>query len=283
MKRLCVIFCLTGIWVSTSAQTKPDIEWVDIPAGTFTMGSPLNESSRRQDEAQYQVKLSEFKISKYEITVKQFKEFVDATGYVTDAELKNGYDGSVVWSGKYIPVAGVNWKCDTRGNLRQTAEYNHPVLFVSWADATAFAEWMNCRLPTEAEWEYVCRAGTKTPFCTGDSLTYYEKYFDVKMSFNTDTGAKYFGFTLPVGTMPPNQWGVCDMHGNVSEWCRDWYGNYPTALQDNPKGPVTGEYRVYRGGAWLSPEEGCRSAVRSYDDPIQLRTNWIGFRIVTTK
>ncbi len=242
MKRLCVIFCLTGIWVSTSAQTKPDIEWVDIPAGTFTMGSPLNESSRRQDEAQYQVKLSEFKISKYEITVKQFKEFVDATGYVTDAELKNGYDGSVVWSGKYIPVAGVNWKCDTRGNLRQTAEYNHPVLFVSWADATAFAEWMNCRLPTEAEWEYVCRAGTKTPFCTGDFLTYYEKYFDVKMSFNTDTGAKYFGFTLPVGTMPPNQWGVCDMHGNVSEWCRDWYGNYPTSASGKSERP--GYWRV---------------------------------------
>ena len=283
MNRLLAIVFLTNVWVYASAQIKPEIDWADIPAGTFTMGSPLDESSRREDEAQYQVTLSSFKISKNEITVLQFKQFVDATGYVTDAESKDGYDGGVVWSGKYVAVAGVNWRCDTRGYPRDSRDYNHPVLYISWWDARAFAEWMNCRLPTEAEWEYVCRAGTTTPFSTGNSWTSYKENSTVSMSFNTDTGAKYVGFTKPAGTLPPNQWGVNDMHGNVSEWCSDWYGSYPSTPQTDPTGPVTGEYRVYRGGAWLSPEEACRSAVRSYDDPTQLRTNWIGFRIVSAR
>ena len=148
---------------SGNEQTKPSIEWVSIPAGTFIMGSPETEANRREDETQHEVTLSAFKMSKYEITVGQFKAFIDATSYVADAD-KGGY--SSAWGKRIEHIAGVNWKCDIRGKVRPVTEYNHPVVHVSYNDSVAFAEWMGCRLPTEAEWEYAARAGTTTTFYT---------------------------------------------------------------------------------------------------------------------
>lgn len=159
--------------ITTVSAQKPTIEWANIPAGTFTMGSPISEPGREDCETQHSVTLSAFKMSKYEITVGQFKAFVDATGYETDAEKGTSEEwGSLIWTGRdWSYDSMVNWKYDVMGNLRPAEEYNYPVIHVSWNDASAFADWMGCRLPTESEWEYACRAGTTTPFNTGNKLT----------------------------------------------------------------------------------------------------------------
>ena len=198
---------------------KPIVEWVSIPAGTFTMGSPQSEWGEWDNETQHQVTLSAFKISKYQITFEQYDMFCEATGREKPKD-------TCVWG---------------RGK--------RPVINVSWDDAAAFAEWMGCRLPTEAEWEYACRAGTTTPFNTGDSITTSQAHFNNLQ-------------TMPVGSFAPNEWGLYDMHGNVWEWCSDWYGPYSSGSQTNPKGPSSGSFRINRGGSWGLDESFCRSAIR---------------------
>jgi formylglycine-generating enzyme required for sulfatase activity len=229
--------------------SKPEIEMASIPAGTFTMGSPVSEVNRESDETQFQVTLSAFKMSKYEITFAQYDAFCEATS----REKPNDND----WG---------------RGN--------HPVINVSWYDATAFAEWMGCRLPTEAEWEYACRAETTTPFSTGSNLTSSQANYDSNNQYNTNAKGEYREITLPVGSFAPNAWGLYDMHGNVWEWCSDWYSEYPLSNQTNPKGPLSGSYRMYRGGSWSYDAFYCRSAYRNYIAP-DLRDYGIGFRLVS--
>jgi formylglycine-generating enzyme required for sulfatase activity len=224
------------IWEAKNGR--PRMEWVAIPAGTFTMGSPSYETDRESREGpQHPVSLSGFKMSKYEVTFAQYDAFCDATG-----RQKPSDEG---WG---------------RGN--------RPVINVDWNDATAFAQWMGCRLPTEAEWEYACRAGTTTPFNTGSSLN------SSQANFNSNVGQ-----TKPVGSYAPNAWGLHDMHGNVWEWCSDWYGDYSSSPQTNPKGPSSGSYRVLRGGSWNYYGGGCRSAYRINYGPSG-RYSFIGFRLV---
>ena len=230
---------------------KPTIEWASIPAGTFTMGSPASEVDRTSNETQHQVTMSAFKMSKYETTFEQYDMFCEATGREKPSDEDWG-----------------------RGN--------RPVIDVSWDDATAFAEWMGCRLPTEAEWEYACRAGTTTPFNTGSNLTTSQANYDGNYPYNNNAKGEYREKTMPVGSFAPNTWGLYDMHGNVREWCSDWYGAYSTGAQTSPKGPVSGSDRVRRGGSWSGGAWFCRSAYRGDCSPAG-RDDLMGIRLVSPK
>ena len=139
---------------------------------------------------------------------------------------------------------------------------------------------MGCRLPTEAEWEYASRAGTTTPFNTGNNLTTDQANYDGKYPYNGNATGTYLGKTQPIGSYPSNAWGLNDMHGNVWEWCSDWYdSNYGTGSQTNPTGPSSGSYRVYRGGSWGYYAQDSRSSYRHNSDPAN-SGNYLGFRLV---
>lgn len=216
-----------------SKDQRPEIEWVDIPAGTFMMGSPEGETGRRVNEAQHKVSLSPFSLSKHQITFEQFDAFCEIAGLPKPKD-----EG---WG---------------RGK--------RPVINVSWEDAEAFAKWMNCRLPTEAEWEYACRAGTETPFSTGNNLTTMKANFNGNYPYNNNDKGIFLQQTVPVGSYDPNPWGLFDMHGNVWEWCADWYDDYPEGEQKDPRGPGSGTFKVFRGGGWRNHAQICRSAFRYY-------------------
>jgi formylglycine-generating enzyme required for sulfatase activity len=249
-KNLLAFLILTVITVSSFAQAKkPKIDWVSITGGTFTMGSPANEVNRSDDETQHQVTLSDFKISKYEVTFEQYDKFCDATGRAKPRD-----EG---WG---------------RGTM--------PVINVSWHDANAFAEWMGCRLPTEAEWEYAARGGTTTPFSTGNNITTSQANYNGNFPYNNGAKGVFRQKPLPVGSLEANAYGLFDMHGNVWEWCNDIYEAYPSSAQTNPKGASSGNKRVRRGGSWSRVAYSCRSAHRSRNTPEDRYSN-IGFRIVS--
>ena len=233
----------------TTSKAKPIIEFVNIPAGTFIMGSPSSEVSRGSDEQQHEVTLSAFKMSKNEITFAQYDAFCEATGRSKPKD--NGWG---------------------RGN--------RPVINVSWYDAKAFADWMGCRLPTEAEWEYACRAGTTTPFNTGNNITTDQANYNGNYPYNGNPIGTYLGKTQPVGSYPSNAWGLNDMHGNIREWCNDRYGDYSVDSQLNPLGPNTGPFRVNRGGGLIHEARYCRSSRRNLDYPSD-GGFYIGFRLVS--
>jgi len=233
-----------------SSKNKLVLEFLDIPAGTFTMGSPSSEMESKDDEIQHIVTLSAFKMSKYPITFEQYDLFCEATG---------------------------------RDKLRASVRGKHPVCWVTWYDAAAFAEWMGCRLPTEAEWEYAARANTTTPFYTGDCLTTDQANFNGKEPYTNCEKGKFRKETLPVGSFSPNAFGLYDMHGNIWEWTNDWYGKYDLNDRLNPKGPDTGTKKVNRGGGFYDPAWRCRSAYRAGGDPPENSGVGISFRIVKDK
>jgi len=242
------------IWLYSSlsiSQIKPLIQFVTIPGGTFIMGSPTDELDRQEDETQHSVTLSTFKISKYEITFEEYDDFCNATGRKKPSDSGFG-----------------------RGKI--------PVVNVTWYDATEFAKWMGCRLPTEAEWEYVARAGTNTVFNTGNNISVLQANFDGNYPYNKGEKGIFRQKPMSVGSFEPNNWGVYDMHGNVWEWCSDWYGEYSTEQQTDPKGFETGTCKVYRGGSWNNYARLLRSADRRDYDP-NGSTYSLGIRLVSLK
>ena len=205
------------------------------PAGTFMMGSPTSEEGRYDWEKQHRVTLTKgFWMMETEVTQKQ-------------------------------------WKAVMGNNPSRFKGVNLPVEHVSWNDCQEFCTkctklGLPVQLPTEAQWEYACRAGTKGAFAGPiDDMAWY----------SSNSGSK----THPVGTKKANAWGLCDMHGNVWEWCADWNGDYPSGSVADPTGPSSGSDRVYRGGDWSYCAQLCRSACRRCDGPGYRGFN-LGFRVV---
>ncbi len=219
-----------------------------IHGGEFTMGSPTYEPERKSDETQHQVRVSDFYIGKY---------------VVTQAEWES--------------VTGTNPSAFKGANL--------PVEQVSWDDCQAFIQALNrktfqtYRLPTEAEWEYACRAGTTTPFSTGGNLTTEQANYNGNYPYNNNQKGQHRKQTVAVDSFEPNAWGLYNMHGNVWEWCSDWYGVYESGRVENPGGSKNGSDRVIRGGSWSNSAEVCRSAYRDYGTPAG-RSRYVGFRLV---
>jgi formylglycine-generating enzyme required for sulfatase activity len=249
-----------------------NIDMVFVEGGCFYMGCNSEQNNCDNDEKPvHEVCVDDFYLSKTEVTVSQFNEFIRETDYKTDAE-KKGY--SWIWTGsKWEKKNEVTWKDDVNGNRRSQNEYNHPVIHVSWNDAKAFAEWAGGRLPTEAEWEYAARGGNKNrgyKYAGSNDVDEVAWYDD-------NSGGK----THPVGIKQPNELGLYDMSGNVWEWCSDWYdsGYYNNSPQRNPQGPSSGSYRVLRGGSWGYGDLNCRLANRSRNSPVNTNGDY-GFRIV---
>jgi formylglycine-generating enzyme required for sulfatase activity len=266
---------------------------VYISPGKFLMGSPESEPGREKQEVLHEVKLTKaFYLGVHEVTVGQFKQFVRETNYQTDAERdgKGGYGPDA--AGKFDKMnPKFTWKSP---GFEQTDD--HPVVIVTWNDAKAFCRWLSekekktYRLPTEAEWEYACRAGTSTAYWHGNDP---EELAQVGNVADATARAKFPGwtigikskdghaFTAPLGQFRQNPFGLFDMHGNVWEWCEDWYDSkgYGPEAQKDPTGPAEGTARVQRGGGWSSDSKRVRSAARIGRDPSTYRGAYLGFRV----
>ena len=245
-----MLFCMPVLAQDVKLKTVTNsigMELIEIPAGTFTMG----------DVAGVTVTLTQsFELGKYEVTQGEWKKVM----------------GTEPWKG----LAGVQ------------ADKDCPATYVSWDDATAFCEKLTAierkagtlkaneeyRLPTEAKWEYACRAGTTTAFSFGDDKSKLGEY----AWFDDNTGSEKYAHK--VGLKKPNPWGMHDMHGNAWEWCSDWYGTLPGGT--DPVGPKGGSDRVNRGGGWWCSPGNCRSANRDDSSP-SYRGDFLGFRVARSQ
>lgn len=247
---------------------------VKVEEGSFEMGS---NNGNDNEKPVHSVNISSFYISKYELSVGEFKAFVKDTNYKTTAE-KEGF--SNFWDGKeWIKQKGLNWEFDENGNLRSDSEDNHPVIHISWDDANEYCIWLSkktgkhYRLPTEAEWEYAARGGklnAKDSFSGGNNINEVAWY--VKNSGNT---------CHPVGRKAANALGIYDMAGNVWEWCSDWYDekSYSKSVNNQPISAENADRKVLRGGAFSSDSKLCSPTFRFCFLPSEHYGN-LGFRIV---
>jgi formylglycine-generating enzyme required for sulfatase activity len=241
--------------------------FVLIAGGTFRMGSPASEADRDEDETQHEVTVSSFYMGKYEVTQSEYEEVMGSN----PSHAK----------GANLPVEMVSWDDAIEYcNTRSLKEGLTPV-YTRSGDGTLWNTKANgYRLPTEAEWEYACRAGTSGPFSTGDNITTHEANYHGRRPYNRNASGMYRGTTMPAGSFPSNPWGLYEMHGNVIEWCWDWYAPYTTAPQKDPQGPSQGKWnwKVGRGGAWDWGGYRVRSATRFTGEAFT-RLNSLGFRV----
>ena len=270
-------------WAKEVIHDKTGLAMTFVPAGEFRMGSPSSEAGRESDEGPvHTVRITKpFYLGKYEVTVEAFWRFVQAKGYRTEAE--RGEGAFVFEGGAWIKKSDASWR---KPYFSQTGR--HPVVCVSWNDAKAFCDWAGCRLPTEAQWEYACRAGGSARFGFGDDdreLYRYGNYADRRASFPWSDKERDDGHerAAPAGGYLPNAWGLYDMHGNVWEWCADWYGSdyYRKSPEEDPPGPRPGSDRVNRSGSWHDGAGTCRSALRMWYSPGN-RGSFLGFRLART-
>ncbi len=263
-----------------------------IKPGRFLIGSPNEELNRVNNEGpQHEVEISKaFYMGAFPVTVAQFAAFVKDDAYQTDAE-KDGKGGTA------FNAATAKWEQKPTHIWRRPGFADgddYPVVQVSWNDATAFCAWLSKKegktygLPTEAEWEYACRAGTVTRFWCGDadaslrgSANIADAAFKKKNPPRTQTVAwdDGFPFTSPVGSFKANPWGLYDMHGNVMQWCADGFDKYQEGFLKDPSGNENAASRVLRGSSWSFVAASCRSARRSPSVPTG-RASYIGFRVV---
>lgn len=241
---------------ATKARTQPvftnslSMKLARIPAGTFMMGSPATEAGPKEDETPHEVTLTKaFFLGVTQVTQEQWQELM-------------GTNPSFFRGVKHLPVENVSWD-DA----------------VEFCSRLSQKEGRRYRLPTEAEWEYACRAGTTTPFNTGTMITPTQANFAVA-DFDGEPLPPHLSHTTPVGSYAANAFGLYDMHGNVYEWCSDWFGDYPTEAVTDPKGPESSDWRVVRGGCCRSPITALRSANRYFREQGD-RHRLTGFRIAT--
>ena len=230
---------------------------VVIPGGRFLMGSPSDEPERRDEERQHEVEVASFALGKYAVTFDEYDQFAHAMGQTLPK------DGG--W--------GRGWR---------------PVISVSWLNAVAYADWLSkqtgqtYRLPTEAEWEYACRAGTTTPFCFGTTIGTEQANYDGNFVYGKGQKGMYRRKTVEVGQFPANPWGLHDLHGNVWEWTSSEYDEkYGGAELRAVSARDSSSPRVLRGGSWSYGPEWLRSAARRGGDP-RGRFNIVGFRLART-
>ena len=264
-------------------ETRLGLRWV--PAGKFLMGSPASEAGRSSKEKQHEVRITRpFYIGQCEVRRREFRVFHDEAKYWTEAERDKW--ALALHRGRWTKAPGVHW-----GNPGFHQDAEHPVTCVTWRDAVKFCQWMSAktrrtvRLPTEAEWEYACRAGATTRFSFGEkeaSLHVYGNYADKAAAKLVRSDRKHndrHDRTARVHSYKPNAWGIHDMHGNVAEWCADYSAPYPAKPVKDPKGPEKGKGRVVRGGSWDTLPTACRSAARAGVRE-EYRAGNLGFRVV---
>jgi formylglycine-generating enzyme required for sulfatase activity len=223
-----------------------------VKAGTFMMGSPRSEVDRQDDETQHEVTIS--------------KPFLIGVCAVTQEQ--------------YAFLMGKN-----PSEFRRDVQ--NPVENVTWDEAAEFCRVMSektgkkVKLPTEAQWEYACRAGTVTPFHTGETIATGLANYDGRYVYGNGERGENRKMTTPTAAFLPNDFGLYDMHGNVQEWCSDWYdrNTYTSAARKDPTGPAEGSFRVVRGGSWFHGPLNSRAAIRDCSAPSS-RSNYIGFRVV---
>ena len=289
-----------------------------IPAGEFMMGSQESPESFAKAYPQYDPKrflllgdeapvhkvriTRAFYMGRYEVTVGQFKQFLKESGYEPEsvADGTGGYG----YNPHYDPATSKRGDA-FEGRLSKYSWQNpgfpqtddHPVVNVTWSDAVALAAWLSkkegrrYRLPTEAEWEYACRAGTSTRYYSGDdpkTLLKVANVFDRDAAKNWPKWQQFaldghdaFEFTSPAGSFAPNGFGLYDMHGNAWEWVSDWHSDtyYANSPVDDPQGPATGGVRVRRGGSWHTWPFYARSSYRNWNKP-DTRYTLVGMRLV---
>jgi formylglycine-generating enzyme required for sulfatase activity len=260
----CKWFMAASLWIGVltdSSEAQPPkaitnsigMKLVLIPKGTLMMGSPIEEEGRENDEYQHEVTISkDYYLGVYEVTQSQYERVIGKNPSFFQGDKVGGQNGA-------LPVERVSWE-DSVEFCKRLSEFPEEK-----KSGRVY------RLPTEAEWEHACRAGSKTAFSFDDEPGLLPEYgwFSRNTSDRTHT----------VGLLEPNAWGLYDMHGNLWEWCSDWYGEYPKEAISDPSGPIQGSARVIRGGGWYSVAANCRSARRLGRNPEDRSNRDYGFRI----
>ncbi|MEQ2290430.1 Formylglycine-proteinrating enzyme [Ameca splendens] len=289
----------------TAAAYEETSEVVFIPGGEFLMGTDNPGIPQDGEGPQRPVHVDSFYMDVLEVTNQQFQTFIEATGYVTEAEkfgnsfvfegilseaVKSQITQAVAAAPWWLPVKGANWKHPEGQDSNITDRLDHPVVHVSWADAVAFCSWANKRLPTEAEWEYACRGGLRDRlYPWGNKLNpkgqHYANLWQGDFPVH-NSGEDGYVKTSPVKSFPANAFGLHDTVGNVWEWTSDWWTvHHTTDEQHNPTGPPSGQDKVKKGGSYMCHKSYCyryRCAARSQNTPDSSASN-LGFRCVSQK